>query len=556
MAVLDTDAILVFLLEQSLALLVLSGVLYVIYKWAKGMEVRLRYGIGLIVLFKSVLFPIFYLPMIPSTWMDFNVSGYVGSAVAAEERAILTPVSSGPNQAQPLALDSGKTTGNTASESLAFTGRSSWSWSGILFCVWGTGCLIYLLLVLSNAWKVWRHLRAHRSEPDLDLECEFVDVFRSLGLMRRPRLCMIDGIEQPFVWGLHRGMIYLPHRFADIGSREHRRFVLAHELGHVVRRDAFFNLMQMIIQAIYWFHPAVWWLNARIRQEREKCCDDFALAATEAKAGEYATAVVDHLVYNGQKSYGLSALAMSGNARNLEDRINSIMFPGKRHRGSLSTVGLLQFGVMAILLLPFHPTQSQVARDSAETRSYKQLDLVGLSVANSPDLDVRFTELPKGDVEMEQIPYFSHSVFYPEKSENAASLQGASEKLNGVVGVKGRFSNLYMLHGVQGAAKSGMVVARCVLHYADSTHVSVPIQYGMHVRDWMFWEYEPVGDQQSKMAWVGSNAESRLVQAGLRLYHTPLSNPYPDREVLSLDYVSDQSECRPFLLGMTVDFRQ
>ncbi len=55
--------------------------------------------------------------------------------------------------------------------------------------------------------------------------------------------------------------------------------VIAHELGHIKRFDVAVNFLQMIAETLFFFHPAVWWLNRRIRADREDCCDDVAIAA-------------------------------------------------------------------------------------------------------------------------------------------------------------------------------------------------------------------------------------------------------------------------------------
>ena len=55
--------------------------------------------------------------------------------------------------------------------------------------------------------------------------------------------------------------------------------VIAHELGHIKRFDVAVNFLQVIAETLFFFHPAVWWLNRRIRADREDCCDDVAVAA-------------------------------------------------------------------------------------------------------------------------------------------------------------------------------------------------------------------------------------------------------------------------------------
>ena len=61
-------------------------------------------------------------------------------------------------------------------------------------------------------------------------------------------------------------------------SAEQLEAVIAHELGHIKRFDVAVNLFQVVVETLFFFHPAVWWLNKRIRADREECCDDIAIA--------------------------------------------------------------------------------------------------------------------------------------------------------------------------------------------------------------------------------------------------------------------------------------
>ncbi|WP_337238062.1 M56 family metallopeptidase, partial [Salmonella enterica] len=52
--------------------------------------------------------------------------------------------------------------------------------------------------------------------------------------------------------------------------------ILAHELVHIRRHDALVNAAQVVLETVFFYHPAVWWLSRTIREERENCCDDAA----------------------------------------------------------------------------------------------------------------------------------------------------------------------------------------------------------------------------------------------------------------------------------------
>jgi len=85
-------------------------------------------------------------------------------------------------------------------------------------------------------------------------------------------------VQAPAVIGWFRPIVFLPATALTGLSEEQLTLVIAHELAHIRRLDAFFNLLQVGVETLLFYHPAVWWLNRRIRVEREQCCDEMAVA--------------------------------------------------------------------------------------------------------------------------------------------------------------------------------------------------------------------------------------------------------------------------------------
>ena len=81
-----------------------------------------------------------------------------------------------------------------------------------------------------------------------------------------------------YVFGWLRPVIVLPLAALGRLTEAEIEALLAHELAHVVRRDFLVNLLQTLAECVLFYHPAVWWVSARMREERELCCDDFAVA--------------------------------------------------------------------------------------------------------------------------------------------------------------------------------------------------------------------------------------------------------------------------------------
>ena len=110
-----------------------------------------------------------------------------------------------------------------------------------------------------------------------------------------------------------------PRYGADRLSEDQLQAVIAHELAHIQRLDAFVNVFQVCMETLLFYHPAVWWLNKRIRAEREHCCDDVAVSLC-GNAVEYARALT--LMEEWRSA---PVFAMAANRGPLTDRIMRVL---------------------------------------------------------------------------------------------------------------------------------------------------------------------------------------------------------------------------------------
>ena len=111
-----------------------------------------------------------------------------------------------------------------------------------------------------------------------------------IGISRAVQYCECAWLQAPAVVGWFQPIVFLPVSALTGLSEDQLRSVIAHELAHIRRYDPFVNVFQVIIETLLFYHPAVWWLNKRIRAEREHCCDETAVAVC-GNAVEYARAL-------------------------------------------------------------------------------------------------------------------------------------------------------------------------------------------------------------------------------------------------------------------------
>jgi len=182
---------------------------------------------------------------------------------------------------------------NLASHRIATKGQSSFVSSSLLTTfveLWFVGVLLFSLRTAGGFFLVAR-LRRRDSKP---MSATVVPLCREmqnrLGITRAIRYCESLHLDAPAVVGWFRPVVLLPISALTGLTELQLRAVIAHELAHIRRLDAFFNLFQVAAETLLFYHPAVWWLSKRIRAERENCCDDVALAVCGNPA-EYARAL-------------------------------------------------------------------------------------------------------------------------------------------------------------------------------------------------------------------------------------------------------------------------
>ena len=82
---------------------------------------------------------------------------------------------------------------------------------------------------------------------------------------------------EPGIFGIRRPLLLWPAGISQHLEDAHVEAILAHEVQHVRRRDNLAAAMHMVVEAIFWFHPLVWWLGTRLVEERERACDEAVL---------------------------------------------------------------------------------------------------------------------------------------------------------------------------------------------------------------------------------------------------------------------------------------
>jgi len=139
----------------------------------------------------------------------------------------------------------------------------------LLRAIWLAGCAV----VLVTWWIRWRRVSAViRAGTPMYSGREWQILLRLDATSLR--LVSSDTSLEPGVFGILRPILLWPRSISGRLTDEQIEAILAHELAHVRRRDNLAAALHMLVQTLFWFHPLVWWVGARLVDERERACDE------------------------------------------------------------------------------------------------------------------------------------------------------------------------------------------------------------------------------------------------------------------------------------------
>ncbi len=199
----------------------------------------------------------------------------------------------------------------------------------VIFCIWLCGFMAIALMRLRS----WFHIRAA------------VRISTAINIPAMAEVRLTPGLLEPGIVGCLRPIILLPDGILERLTPSELTAVLAHELFHVRRHDNLFASIHMLVEAIFWFHPIVWWIGAHLVEERERACDEEVLRIGN-QPDVYANAIL-----NVCKLYLESPLGcVSGiGGASVRKRVETILF-NRRAQGvnHAKKVLLAGFGVAAL----------------------------------------------------------------------------------------------------------------------------------------------------------------------------------------------------------------
>ena len=239
--------------------------------------------------------------------------------------------------------------------------------------VWSFGVLIFALRAVWGCRRI-SAMRRRAVPASPDVLARVAEIGTRMGLARPARVLLAAFAGSPSVVGWFRQVILLPPATLLGLTPEQLEAVLAHELAHIRRYDSLLNAAQILVETLLFYHPAVWWTSAHIREERELCCDDLAVGSC-GDALCYARA----LTRLERLRLTAPALALGSAGGPLAYRIRRLMGAAGRADSPSKLPSLLALALgLACLAANVHwargqeqkalPQQTEPARDTTENR--------------------------------------------------------------------------------------------------------------------------------------------------------------------------------------------
>ncbi len=291
------------------------------------------------------------------------------------------------------------------------------TWQGIVFLGWVAAIGVLTLLTIQRYFFV-KGLIAQAQNATGKIMQLYNECSRTMGIAQPPVLKMSSAVASPAACGLTEPVILMPEFLPSKLTAQEMRGVLLHELAHIRRRDLWVDLIQTILQIVYFYNPLFWLANAIIRRVREQAADETAMVmSVESKdtedhhetANQYALTLINVArVARLRPALRLRMVGVVESQKALTGRVKHILdrpIPQTAKLGFLGLAGIFLFGV---ILLPMACGEGKTSLVEQPVKAEKEI-VSGTVPAAAPQVaDSRFTvTLPDNvTVELLAVSYF------------------------------------------------------------------------------------------------------------------------------------------------------
>ena len=254
----------------------------------------------------------------------------------------------------------------------------------LIVTLWFFG-IMFLTLRMMGGFIYTQRVKHYRNIPLPEYWNHILErINQNIGVSRAVKLFESPLVNYPMVIGYFKPFILMPIGAITGLPQEQVEAILAHELAHIKRADYLLNIIQSVIETLFFFNPAVWWISSIIRKEREYSCDDLAVnfsgnSVTLAKA-------LVNIEKRGAGSpvFGMAAI---GDNRSLFRRIKRMSNFSKEniyYQKKLFTIILIITSAASALLFACSSTNSEAASGNHYEQQVNQAGFVTIPAPPEP----------------------------------------------------------------------------------------------------------------------------------------------------------------------------
>lgn len=225
--------------------------------------------------------------------------------------------------------------------------------AGLIMLTW----LIVFMFRCCRLMGGYFHIRRIR-QGALQADLQWAELVQrlsgQLGLSKPVQLFETAMAQVPFTLGFLKPCIFVPLGMLAKLPADQVETILLHELAHIRRKDYLVNMLQHAVDTIFFFNPALRWISALLREEREACCDDIVMANTRQQSS-YLHALIAFQERSAEASLGM---ALMGKQQHLLNRVKRLL-TRENKKLSIMERSILMLGILAFTAFSFMPVQEQ-----------------------------------------------------------------------------------------------------------------------------------------------------------------------------------------------------
>ncbi|NIJ50908.1 M56 family metallopeptidase [Dyadobacter arcticus] len=300
----------------------------------------------------------------------------------------------------------------------------------------------FLLLRFAGGWIFTERLRSNaKIVMDREWRARFGVIIAKMNISQSIEFRESAKVLTPMVIGAFSPVVLIPLGLLSGFSTSQVEAILAHELAHIRRNDYLVNMLQSLVEVVFFFHPAIWWLSERIRTEREHCCDDIALSVCGDKIS-LAHALVK--VAEWQNAPRM-AMAFASKRPLLMQRVQRVLGLSPKSARTFGRIPVMLFAMSLVIGVSVYAVAQKVEKANKRKPAYQTEKIKNLNSGNTEDVedavaaiaeispDIEIAEAPEVDIDEIATIHFDDDSLNKKMNEihrRMQALQTEMEPLN------------------------------------------------------------------------------------------------------------------------------